>query len=502
VAVKRNGERIIAGPLLNTIGLITATLTTLIALAITHSVWTSGTLRLEIGGWGVPLGIALQADGLSAAMLLLVAFLGVVVTESARTQLAEDPRQSLFLGQLSLTLAAVALLMISANLIELVFAWVATSLGLHRLLLFRKERPGARAAARKKFLVARLGDGCLLVAVVLLASTFHTTDLQALLAAVDAARARDAVPAALPVAAAALAGAAVLKSALFPFHGWLLDVMETPTPVSALLLAGIVNAGGFLLLRFADVLLAAPAVMACIAVLGAASALLGALVMLVQTRVKASLAWSTVAQMGFLLLQCGLGAFSAAALHLLAHALFKAHAFLATDEAIARPVLGTAANAGSAGAVPTGLRALSLLALLGVLGLAAGARPETAPALLALGALFAIGLWQMVAAAASPSAFLVRLVFAALLVPFWLFLQEAAAQRLAGLFPAPGAVSPVVEAALVVLVVLAVLLALLQLAIRGDALRRVRVHLAAGLYANVLLDRMVGAHRVRVYFSA
>ena len=102
-----------------------------------------------------------------------------------------------------------------------------------------------------------------------------------------------------------LALAALLKSAQFPTHGWLTEVMEAPTPVSALLHAGVINAGGFLLIRFADVMLLAPGVLAVLAMVGGFTALFGALVMLTQPAVKTSLAWSTVAQMGFMILQWG-----------------------------------------------------------------------------------------------------------------------------------------------------------------------------------------------------
>jgi NAD(P)H-quinone oxidoreductase subunit 5 len=110
--------------------------------------------------------------------------------------------------------------------------------------------------------------------------------------------------------------------------------METPTPVSALLHAGVINAGGFLLIRFADVMLLSPAVLAVLVMLGGFTALFGGLVMLTQSAVKTSLAWSTVAQMGFMILQCGLALFPLALLHIVAHSLYKAHAFLASGQAV------------------------------------------------------------------------------------------------------------------------------------------------------------------------
>merc|ERR1712025_375067 len=110
--------------------------------------------------------------------------------------------------------------------------------------------------------------------------------------------------------------------------------MEAPTPVSALLHAGIINAGGYLLGRTADLVQASAGAMAALVMLGGLTALFGAVVMLTQSAVKTALAWSTVAQMGFMLLQCGLGLWALAMLHIVAHSLYKAHAFLASGGAV------------------------------------------------------------------------------------------------------------------------------------------------------------------------
>ena len=197
------------------------------------------------------------------------------------------------------------LLVIAGNLFQLVSAWVATSLFLHRLLLFYPDRVAARRAARKKFITARLGDVALLGACGLarcgLRNDRHCENPRCC----PRRRRRMAGVG----AAGLLALAAALKSAQFPTHGWLTEVMETPTPVSALLHAGVINAGGFLLIRFADVLLLAPGVLAALVILGGFTALFGSLVMLTQPAVKTSLAWSTVAQMGFMIFECGLAFF-------------------------------------------------------------------------------------------------------------------------------------------------------------------------------------------------
>ena len=122
--------------------------------------------------------------------------------------------------------------------------------------------------------------------------------------------------------------AVMLKCAQLPFHGWLIQVMEAPTPVSALLHAGIVNLGGFVLMRFASLLSQAPLAMSLLVVAGTLTAVIAALVMTTRVSVKVMLAWSTCAQMGFMILQCGLGLWGMALLHLVAHSCYKAYAFL------------------------------------------------------------------------------------------------------------------------------------------------------------------------------
>jgi NAD(P)H-quinone oxidoreductase subunit 5 len=120
----------------------------------------------------------------------------------------------------------------------------------------------------------------------------------------------------------------MLKSAQFPFHSWLPDTMDTPTPVSAFMHAGIINGGGFLVLRLSPVFVAVPFSLHALVIVGSITAAFGAIVMLAQPGVKRSLAFSTIAQMGFMMIQCGLGAWGLALLHLVAHSLYKAHAFL------------------------------------------------------------------------------------------------------------------------------------------------------------------------------
>ncbi len=352
-----------------------------------------GPSTLDILSWG-GLGLTVRLDIISVAMSVLIAFIGWVVVRFSRTYLVGEPGQARFCGWLAATLASVLTLVIAGNLGQLVVAWIATSLSLHQLLLFYPDRSAAQAAARKKFIVARIGDAALIAAAVLLVQAYGSADIATILE-----RARTiSPPASAHWAAASLVLAALLKSAQFPSHGWLVEVMETPTPVSALLNAGVVNAGGFLLIRFADVLMTTPGALATLVMVGGFTALFASAVMLTQSAVKTSLAWSTIAQMGFMVLQCGLALFPLALLHIIAHSLYKAHAFLASNGAVER--IASIARPGPV-AVP-GIRAVAqafaiALVIYAVLGLLFGFAGKS-PQAIALGAILILGVAYLISA--------------------------------------------------------------------------------------------------------
>jgi NAD(P)H-quinone oxidoreductase subunit 5 len=289
----------------------------LIALVYLAIVWINGAAPPETQWLG------LRFDVTGAALVAMVTLVGGAVLRFSQNYLDGDARQGAFLGGLHLTLATVILFVLSANLLTFALGWVAMSLTLHKLLVFYPDRPAARLAAHKKFLLARLSDAALLLAFLCLYRITGSLDMADI-----AARLPAAAPFDVTLVALLLVVAAVLKSAQFPVHGWLIEVMETPTPVSALLHAGVVNAGGVLLLRFSDVLMQSPLAQGLLVLLALGSIIVGSLAMMAQNSVKAALAWSTVAQMGFMLLQCALGAFGAALFHILAHAAYKANAFL------------------------------------------------------------------------------------------------------------------------------------------------------------------------------
>lgn len=274
---------------------------------------------------------AARLDVVTAVMLPLVWGLGAVIVRFSRSQLRGSPGEARFGRALLATLAAVSALVAARNLALIALAWTATSLALHQLLTFFGDRPEALVAAHKKFITSRLADACLWSALAILASVTGSLDLDVL----DRwAAAHAALPTSMHVAAALLVVAASLKSAQLPFHGWLTQVMEAPTPVSALLHAGVVNLGGFLMIRLAPLMARAPAAQLLLVVIGTVTAVIAALVMRTRVSVKVALAWSTCAQMGFMLVECGLGAWHLALLHLVAHSLYKAHAFLSAGGAV------------------------------------------------------------------------------------------------------------------------------------------------------------------------
>ena len=458
----------------------------------------SGDSRL-IGLQG--LGLSIRLDAVSVVMFLLVSFIGWVVVRYAATYLDGEARQGAFTGWLCMTLAAVLVLVLSGNLVQLVLAWVATSLFLHRLLLFYPDRIAAQRAAAKKFVTARLGDVALICAAVLLTLAYGTTDIAQILSAARAGNGGG-----LAIAAAGfLAAAALLKSAQFPMHGWLTEVMETPTPVSALLHAGVINAGGFLLIRFADVMLLAPGVLAVLVMIGGFTALFGGLVMLTQPAVKTSLAWSTVAQMGFMILECGLGLFPLALLHIVAHSLYKAHSFLASGGAVdliaanRRPGPVAIPKAGAVG------RAFLLaLAIYAVVGFGFGFQHKS-PQAIALGAILIFGVAYMVAqglADAAPRALTRRTIGYAIATSISYFaLQSLAVALTAAALPAAPAPGPL-QWGLIVLAVIsfglvAVVQAMFPLWAYHPAAAGLRVHLSNGFYANAIFDRLLGGWRLR-----
>jgi hypothetical protein len=264
-------------------------------------------------------------------------------------------------------------------------------------------------------------------------------------------------------------------------------------------------AGGFLLIRFADVMLAAPGVLAALAMIGGFTALFAGLVMLTQPAVKTALAWSTIAQMGFMILQCGLALFPLALLHIIAHSLYKAHAFLAAGGAVAKvaaiPRPGPVAVPGARAVGRAFLAALALYALIG----AAFGFDGKSPQAIALGAILVLGVAYLLAqgfADAAPGPLTLRTSIAAAAAAVGYFALQRAAEALTdGILP-PAPTPGALEWVLIVLAVLgfgltAFAQATFPLWAQHPAAAGLRVHLANGLYVNALTDRLLRGWSLR-----
>ena len=278
------------------------------------------------------LAINVYVNALTVLMILLVSFVGVIVACYSSRYMDGDAHEGRFHRWLSLTLGAFFTLIVAGNIWGFFLSWLVTSLSLHELLAFYRERPGAVLAARKKYLLHRLSDVALFVAFVLVIHTLRTSQFAGLGPALAARPGPLSAP--LEIAAGLILLSAVLKSAQFPTHGWLIQVMEAPTPVSALMHAGIIYTGAFLLLRTSLLIARVDWVWDVLIVGGLASVAAASLMMMTATNIKESLAYSTCAQMGFMLMECGLGLYSVAVLHIIAHSVYKAHAFLSSGSVV------------------------------------------------------------------------------------------------------------------------------------------------------------------------
>lgn len=305
------------------------------AETLTRAVWwlcgacLLATLLLGDGVW--QLG-PLRADALGLLLATFVTFVSGIVHSFSRRYMDGDARQQGFFIRLGLLTLTVLVLLLADNIVLFILAWAMMGLLLARLIGHVRGWQQARHA--EGFTVNHMlaSSAALTAALTLLAEQSGSVSLSVILAGVGD----------LPTLVIWMAGllvvlAAVIQSALWPFQGWLLSSMTAPTPVSAFMHAGLVNAGGFLLMRMAPLLNLSPALMSLVFLLGALSAFLGTAQMLVQNDIKRSLACSTVAQMGFMVMQCGLGFYTAAIAHLMLHGLFKASLFLGAGSALQNP---------------------------------------------------------------------------------------------------------------------------------------------------------------------
>lgn len=276
---------------------------------------------------GQLLGLQFTADRLAAVLLLLVFGVSAIVQSFAVRYLAGDSRAGWFAGGAGLLTTASAGLATASTLITLASCWTLAGVALCLLLGTYWYLPAARDGVRRTATAFLIGDLALWAGVAAATASWGRIDLN------QVAPGQFSGPL-LPILGLLVVTAALSRSAQIPFHRWLPATLAAPTPVSALLHAGVVNAGGILLIRLApmasDDLARALTVTA-----GAATMAYGAAVMLVKPDVKGALAHSTTAQMGFMIFTCGLGLWAAAVIHLVAHGFYKATLFLSSGSAMA-----------------------------------------------------------------------------------------------------------------------------------------------------------------------
>ena len=276
--------------------------------------------------------IGFYVDRLSAVMMTLISLVGTIIYLYSTRHMYQDPGYSRYLGLIAFTTFVLLCMVSSANLVMLFVFWQILSWLLF-LLAHNHTHAATLEGAFKTFTFLRIGDVAFLSGIVLAHSLYGTIEFQDLF---TRAAATPVVLAPLPgleisgatAVTLLIFGGGMSKSAQFPLHIWLPRFLYAPTPVSALLHAGIINAGGFLLNRLAPLYGLSTTTLHIVFVVGMVTAVLGASMMLVQNDIKKTLGFSTIGQMGYMIMECGLGAFALAVFHLIAHGIFKGTVFL------------------------------------------------------------------------------------------------------------------------------------------------------------------------------
>jgi NADH-quinone oxidoreductase subunit L len=273
-----------------------------------------------------------QVDALTAVMLVVVTTVSLIIQVYSLGYMGDDPGFSRYFAYMALFTAAMLGLVLANNLLTIYIFWEGVGLGSYLLIGFWYSKPEAAAAAKKAFITTRLGDLGFLIGILVLWLNAGTLEFAALF---DKIQRQEIGGGVLTVAALLVFCGAVGKSAQFPLHVWLPDAMEGPTPVSALIHAAtMVAAGVYLVARSFPLFEASPQAMFVVAGIGGFTALFAATMGLVNPDIKRVLAYSTVSQLGYMMLGLGAGALPAGMFHLFTHAFFKALLFLTAGSVI------------------------------------------------------------------------------------------------------------------------------------------------------------------------
>jgi NAD(P)H-quinone oxidoreductase subunit 5 len=447
------------------------------------------------------LAISVYVNALTVIMLLLVAFVGAIVARYSSTYMDGDAHEGRFHRWLSLTLGSFLTLIATGNIWGFVISSLATSVCLNELLGFYRDRPGAVFAARKKSMSSKIADASMLTAFVLIARTLHASQFADFAPALAAMH--GALPQTLQIASGLIVLSAILKSAQFPFHGWLIQVMEAPTPVSALLHAGIIYTGTFLVLRMIPVISQVGWAGDALILVGLLSIAAASLMMITATNIKGSLAYSTCAQMGFMLMECGLGLYSLAVLHIVSHSAYKAHAFLSSGSVVDHfrvPALPSVFSAATAWQAALGLTVAALMTI--GIGAGFGVALQQQPALIVMGMILAVAITQLLLQAlntrnAGIGGLLLRmgslsaLVCTAYFGLHMLFTEMLGASLPTAQLPAGAAQDGLLGLIVVVFLGLLFIQQMLSRNLRKPFWQAIYVHLYNGLYIDIFFTRMV-----------
>ncbi|WP_377887440.1 NADH-quinone oxidoreductase subunit L [Alkalihalobacillus sp. R86527] len=305
------------------------------SLVVLFSHFQTGNYLIE-GNWlsidALTLTVGLEVNPLNALMLVIVTLVSFLVHMYSIGYMEDDERIATFFGYLGLFTFSMTALVLSPNLLQIYFFWELVGVCSFLLVGFYFYKPEAKAAAKKAFIVTRIGDVGLLVAIFLLYWQTGTLELDGIFAA---AASGDITPTMITITAILIFIGAVGKSGQFPLHTWLPDAMEGPTPVSALIHAAtMVAAGVYLVAVMFPLFIASEVAMTTVAITGGGTAIFAATIALVQNDIKRILAYSTISQLGYMMLALGTAGYTAAIFHLTTHAFFKALLFLAAGSVI------------------------------------------------------------------------------------------------------------------------------------------------------------------------
>jgi NADH-quinone oxidoreductase subunit L len=273
---------------------------------------------------------ALQVDQLTVVMLMVVTFVGMLIHIYSTGYMAHEEGYYRFFCYLNLFMFFMLTLVTGANLIVMFVGWEGVGLCSYLLIGFYFLKKSAADAGKKAFIVTRIGDFGFTVGILMVFATFGTVAFGDIFKNIDAA----STPVMTTICLLLFTGA-IGKSAQLPLYVWLPDAMEGPTPVSALIHAAtMVTAGVYMVARMNPLFSRAPVAMLVVGIVGAITAFYSATIGIAQTDIKKVLAYSTVSQLGYMFLACGVGAYSAGIFHLMTHAFFKGLLFLAAGSVI------------------------------------------------------------------------------------------------------------------------------------------------------------------------